>query len=65
MPKKELQQIYGGGRKPRLAHNSVMHTDVTRHGERGFRRFGYRRSGSVKAGPSVCADGTTATRVMQ
>jgi hypothetical protein len=39
--KKELRQLYGG-RKPksyRLAHNHVMHTDVTPHGERGFRRF--------------------------
>jgi hypothetical protein len=31
-----------GGRKPksyRLAHNHVSHTDVTRNGEHGFRRF--------------------------
>jgi hypothetical protein len=38
---KELSQKYGG-RKPKsykLAHNHVMHTDVTTHGERGFRRF--------------------------
>jgi hypothetical protein len=39
--KKELHQLYGGRRPKsyRLAHNHVMHTDVTRHGERGFRRF--------------------------
>jgi hypothetical protein len=38
---KELRQLYGG-RKPksyRLAHNHVMHTNQTFHGERGFRRF--------------------------
>jgi hypothetical protein len=42
MPKtKELRQLYGG-LKPksyRLAHNHIMHTDRTGHGERGFRRF--------------------------
>jgi hypothetical protein len=40
--KKEPRQLYGGGRKPksyRLAHNFISHTDATRHGERGFRRF--------------------------
>ena len=39
--KKELHQLCGG-RKPksyRLAHNHIMHTDVTPHGERGFWRF--------------------------
>jgi hypothetical protein len=40
-PPNELRQKYGG-RKPksyRLAHNHIMHTDCTGHGERGFRRF--------------------------
>jgi hypothetical protein len=39
--KKELRQLYGG-RKPksyRLAHNHIMHTNATSHGDRGFRRF--------------------------
>jgi len=39
--KRELHQLYGG-RKPKsylLAHNHVMHTNETHHGERGFRRF--------------------------
>jgi hypothetical protein len=38
---KELRQLYGG-RIPKSylpAHNHVMHTNKTRHGERGFRRF--------------------------
>jgi hypothetical protein len=42
MPKKkELSQLYGG-RRPKdyaLAHNHIMHTTATIHGERGFRRF--------------------------
>jgi hypothetical protein len=40
-PKSQLRQLYGG-RKPksyRLAHNHIMHTANTQHGERGFRRF--------------------------
>jgi hypothetical protein len=40
-PKERLRQRYGG-RKPksyRLAHNHVMHTNNTQHGDRGFRRF--------------------------
>jgi hypothetical protein len=39
--KKELNAIYGG-KRPKgylLAHNHVMHTNATRHGTRGFRRF--------------------------
>jgi hypothetical protein len=38
---KELRQLHGG-RKPKdylLAHNHIMHTAHTTHGERGFRRF--------------------------
>jgi hypothetical protein len=38
---KELHQLYGG-RRPKTylpAHNHVMHTPTTSHGERGFRRF--------------------------
>ena len=41
LPKNELRQKYGG-RKPksyRLAHNHIMHTAHTVHGDRGFRRF--------------------------
>jgi hypothetical protein len=41
LARKEFSQIYGG-RKPKsykLAHNHIAHTDLTRHGERGFRRF--------------------------
>jgi hypothetical protein len=38
---KELRQLYGGRRPKsyRLAHNHIMHTADTPHGERGFRRF--------------------------
>lgn len=37
----ERGHLYGG-RRPKdylPAHNHIMHTDVTTHGERGFRRF--------------------------
>ena len=66
--KKELRQLYGG-RKPksyRLAHNHIMHTNATSHGDRGFRTIsGSRRNGSVQAaGRNVPAAGTTAMSIM-
>jgi hypothetical protein len=38
---KELRQLYGGPKPKsyRPAHNHIIHTPVTGHGVRGFRRF--------------------------
>ena len=65
--KKELRQLYGG-RKPksyRLAHNHIMHTNATSHGDRGFRTIsGFRRNGSAMAGRNAPAVGTTGMSIM-
>ena len=63
--KKELRQLYLG-RKPksyRLAHNHIMHTNATSHGDRGFRRFGFRRNGSAMAGRNARVVGTMAMSI--